>query len=75
MMLQVVIGYGAAAVLHLLAVVRLTVFLRRVSKKRDKVSPFLIAMLVNWLILCLLILPYEIYGVVTWRPNDSKKTV
>ena len=71
-MWQVLINFLFAAILHSLAVVRIVLILRNIVVRRIKSSPFLITLFVNWLVLCILILPYELYGVFSWRIDDGR---
>ena len=57
------IQFGVAAILHSISAVRIVIILWRIVKHSIQVSIFILTLFINWLVVCLFILPYEVYGI------------
>jgi hypothetical protein len=63
--------FSIASLFHLMALIRIGLIFRYKMKAQKEIAPFLMALLFNWTLVCVLILPYEVYGIAVWRPVDG----
>ena len=60
-----------ALILHFLALIRIGLIFKHKIARKKELAPFLICLLINWIIVCSLLIPYEGYGIAVWRPIDG----
>jgi hypothetical protein len=66
------IEFSLALFFHIISLIRLIMIFSYKMKTQKEIAPFMLTLLINWMVVCILVLPYEVYSVLTWRPVSSE---